>query len=280
MRGEFGRRRPTSYRLRGMRSGGHIEAEGRDRGSGPTASGRHRVRLLLLPGGVRLREGVESIMVNCNPETVSTDYTSDRLYFEPLTFERDEHRRAKDHGCRPPGGQTPLKLSRRLHEAGVPILGTGFDAIDLAEDRERFAHLSAISVCNSRAGTARTVSEVFDVVADIGYPLLLRPSYVLGGRAIDGYTIGNSERSVEDAFRSSGGHPLLIDSYIEDATEADLMRSRRRICWWADHGTHREADPPGDSTALLPPHNLSAQAQNEMIGITRRVTEAMSVEVW
>ncbi|MBI2836956.1 MAG: carbamoyl-phosphate synthase large subunit [Acidobacteria bacterium] len=231
-------------------------------------------------------EGIESIMVNCNPETVSTDYdTSDRLYFEPLTFEDVMNivELERPRGVIAQfGGQTPLKLSRRLHEAGVPILGTGFDAIDLAEDRERFARLLAdLDIRQPRGGLARTVSEAFDVASDIGFPLLLRPSYVLGGRAmVLIHDREQLERSVEDAFRSSGGHPLLIDSYLEDATEADLdaiYDGEDLLVGGIMEHIEEAGIHSGDSTALLPPHNLPAQAQNEMILITRRVAEAMSV---
>ncbi|MEW6368817.1 MAG: carbamoyl-phosphate synthase large subunit [Acidobacteriota bacterium] len=234
-----------------------------------------------------LRElGIETIMVNCNPETVSTDYdTSDRLYFEPLTFEDVMHivELEKPQGVLVQfGGQTPLALSRRLHEAGVTILGTGFEAINLAEDRERFSKLlEGIGVAQPRGGVARSREAAFAIASEIGYPLLLRPSYVLGGRAmVLIHDRAQLERSLGEAFESSGGHPLLMDQYLENAIEADLdaiydgydLLVGGIMEHIEEAGVHS-----GDSAALLPPHTLSPEAQDEMVSITRRVASAVNV---
>src|SRR5205085_5211502 len=176
--------------------------------------------------------GVESIMVNCNPETVSTDYdTSDRLYFEPLTAEdvlellELEMSNGKLLGVIVQfGGQTPLKLAQALEDAGVPILGTSPDAIDLAEDRERFAALiQKLGLKQPANGIARSRDEAIAVAARIGYPVLTRPSYVLGGRAME---IVDSPTQLDDyihtAVQVSGDSPVLIDQYLRDAIEVDV----------------------------------------------------------
>jgi len=176
-----------------------------------------------------LREiGVESIMVNCNPETVSTDYdTSDRLYFEPLTFEDvmsivDTEK--PDGVIVQLGGQTPLKLAVSLEKAGVKIIGTSPDSIDMAEDRERFNRLiKKLKLRQPYSGTATTYAQTLKVAKKLGYPLLIRPSFVLGGRAME---IVYDERSlkacVENAIEVSGKHPILIDKFLDDATELDV----------------------------------------------------------
>ncbi|MCB2049603.1 MAG: carbamoyl phosphate synthase large subunit, partial [Novosphingobium sp.] len=171
------------------------------------------------------------IMINCNPETVSTDYdTSDRLYFEPLTAEdvleilRVEQQNGELVGVIVQfGGQTPLKLAQALEDAGIPILGTSPDAIDLAEDRERFAKLvDKLNLKQPSNGIARSRDEARAVAARIGYPVLMRPSYVLGGRAME---IVDSEQQLDDyiatAVQVSGDSPVLIDQYLRDAIECD-----------------------------------------------------------
>jgi len=172
--------------------------------------------------------GHETIMVNCNPETVSTDYdTSDKLYFEPLTFEdvMDIIEVERPDGVLVTfGGQTPLKLARALEQAGVPILGTPPEAIDLAEDRQRFAEvLDSLGIAYPAAGTARTLDEAVEVAARIGHPLLVRPSYVLGGR---GMVIAYNEeyllRYVQKATEVSPDHPVLLDRFLEGAIEVDV----------------------------------------------------------
>ena len=171
--------------------------------------------------------GYETVMINCNPETVSTDYdTSDRLYFEPLTLEhvleilRVEQQAGTLHGVIVQfGGQTPLKLARGLEAAGIPILGTSPDAIDLAEDRERFQKvLHDLDLRQPRNGIAHSGDEAFAVAGQVGYPVVIRPSYVLGGRAME--IVRNDDelrRYINEAVVVSGDSPVLIDSYLSGA---------------------------------------------------------------
>ncbi len=221
--------------------------------------------------------GFETIMVNCNPETVSTDYdTSDRLYFEPLTAEdvleilRVEMSRGEVVGVLVQfGGQTPLKLAAALEEAGIPILGTSPDAIDLAEDRERFAKLvDKLGLKQPENGIARSRDEAAAVAARIGYPVLLRPSYVLGGRAME---IVDSEAQLDNyiatAVNVSGDSPVLIDQYLRDAIECDVDAlcdgTEVRVAAVMQHieeaGIHS-----GDSACTLPPYSLSPEIVAEM----------------
>jgi len=222
-------------------------------------------------------QGFETIMVNCNPETVSTDYdTSDRLYFEPLTDEdvleilRVEQSKGELLGVIVQfGGQTPLKLAQALEDAGIPILGTSPDAIDLAEDRERFAKLvSKLKLKQPDNGIARSRDEAAAVAARIGYPVLLRPSYVLGGRAME---IVDSEAQLDSyiatAVNVSGDSPVLIDQYLRDAIEVDVDAlcdgTEVRIAGVMQHieeaGVHS-----GDSACTLPPYSLPADIIAEM----------------
>jgi carbamoyl-phosphate synthase large subunit len=171
-------------------------------------------------------------MINCNPETVSTDYdTSDRLYFEPLTLEhvleilRVEQENGTLHGVIVQfGGQTPLKLADALHDAGIPILGTTPDAIDLAEDRERFqALLHRLGLRQPTNGIARSPAQAMAVAKDIGYPLVIRPSYVLGGRAMEIVRDdAQLTRYIRDAVQVSGDTPVLLDRYLSNAIEVDV----------------------------------------------------------
>ncbi|MHB0915127.1 MAG: carbamoyl-phosphate synthase large subunit [Thermoleophilia bacterium] len=172
--------------------------------------------------------GYEAMMVNCNPETVSTDYdTSDRLYFEPLTFEDVlnivENEQPKGVIVQF-GGQTPLKIASDLQAAGVPILGTPQDAIDIAEDRGRFgAVLRKLGIAHPPYGTASSREEVLAIAEEIGFPLLVRPSYVLGGRGMEiVYSFEDLERYIEGAVRTSPKHPILLDKFLEDAMEVDV----------------------------------------------------------
>ncbi|MFN7176270.1 MAG: carbamoyl-phosphate synthase large subunit, partial [Thermaurantiacus sp.] len=215
--------------------------------------------------------GFETIMVNCNPETVSTDYdTSDRLYFEPLTPEdvlellHVEQRSGTLKGVIVQlGGQTPLKLAHALEAAGVPILGTSPDAIDLAEDRERFAALvDRLGLKQPAGGIARSREEAIAVAERVGYPVLIRPSYVLGGRAMEIVeTTAQLETYIETAVRVSGDAPVLIDRYLRDAVEVDVDAladgETVHIAGVMQHieeaGVHS-----GDSACSLPPHSLSA----------------------
>ena len=234
--------------------------------------------------------GFETIMVNCNPETVSTDYdTSDRLYFEPLTEEdvleimRVEMSKGEVVGTIVQfGGQTPLKLAAALEREGIPILGTSPDAIDLAEDRERFAKLvNKLKLMQPMNGIAKSRDEAAAVAARIGYPVLLRPSYVLGGRAME---IVDSEAQLDDyiatAVNVSGDSPVLVDQYLRDAVECDVDvvadGFEVRIAGVMQHieeaGVHS-----GDSACTLPPYSLPADIIAEM---ERQATElAKALEV-
>ena len=214
--------------------------------------------------------GIETIMINCNPETVSTDYdTSDRLYFEPLTAEdvieivRVEERRGTLLGVIVQfGGQTPLKLAAALELARVPILGTSPDAIDLAEDRSRFQGLlRTLGLRQATNGTACSASEAEEIASRIGYPVMIRPSYVLGGRAMEIVHDGAAlERYMRDAVRVSGTSPVLIDRYLKDAIEVDVDAVSDgftvEVAGIMEHieeaGIHS-----GDSACSLPPYSLA-----------------------
>ena len=176
--------------------------------------------------------GFETVMINCNPETVSTDYdTTDRLYFEPLTFEdvmsviERESSAGGDVACFVQfGGQTPLKLSLALQAAGVKILGTSPDSIDLAEDRRRFAQLLwDLGIPQPASGTATSREEAREAAQKIGFPVVVRPSYVLGGRGMAiVYDMGTLDRYMTGAVDASPEHPVLIDKFVEDAFELDV----------------------------------------------------------
>jgi len=221
--------------------------------------------------------GYESIMVNCNPETVSTDYdTSDRLYFEPLTAEdtiellRVEQRKGEFKGVIVQlGGQTPLKLAAAIQEAGIQILGTSPDAIDLAEDRERFQELlQQTGLLQPRNGLARSNEEAIAVAKDIGYPLVIRPSYVLGGRAMEiVYDDAALNRYMREAVVVSGDSPVLLDSYLQDAIEVDVdALSDGDDVYVAGIMQHIEEAGihSGDSACSLPPFSLSADIIDEL----------------
>ena len=222
-------------------------------------------------------QGFETIMINCNPETVSTDYdTSDRLYFEPLTAEdvlevlRVEQQAGELAGVIVQfGGQTPLKLAQALEDAGIPILGTSPDAIDHAEDRERFAKLvNKLRLKQPENGIAYTRDEAAAVAARIGYPVLLRPSFVLGGRAME---IVDSEAQLDDYIKTavnvSGDSPVLVDQYLRDAIECDVDAlcdgEEVRVAGVMQHieeaGVHS-----GDSACTLPPYSLPSEIVEEM----------------
>ncbi|MDY0340509.1 MAG: carbamoyl-phosphate synthase large subunit [Coriobacteriia bacterium] len=228
--------------------------------------------------------GFETIMVNCNPETVSTDYdTSDKLYFEPLTYEdvMDIIDLERPDGVLVTfGGQTPLKLARRLEEAGVSILGTSPEAIDLAEDRKRFSEvLDRLGIAYPAAGTARTLDEAVEVAARIGYPLLVRPSYVLGGR---GMVIAYDEeymlRFVQQASELSPGQPVLLDRFLEGAIEVDVDAvcdgETVYIGGVMEHieeaGIHS-----GDSACCIPPYSLG----EDTIAVVRGHARALALEL-
>ncbi|MBC2834107.1 carbamoyl-phosphate synthase large subunit [Paragemmobacter straminiformis] len=234
--------------------------------------------------------GYETIMVNCNPETVSTDYdTSDRLYFEPLTLEhvleilRVEQDNGTLHGVIVQfGGQTPLKLAQALANEGIPILGTTPDAIDLAEDRERFQGLlQSLGLKQPHNGTARSRDEAFAVAKDVGYPLVIRPSFVLGGRAMEIVRSDEQlERYITTAVQVSGDSPVLLDSYLSGAIEVDVDAlcdgTDVHVAGIMEHieeaGVHS-----GDSACCLPPHSLSAETIAELKRQTVIMAKALNV---
>jgi carbamoyl-phosphate synthase large subunit len=230
--------------------------------------------------------GYETIMVNCNPETVSTDYdTSDRLYFEPLTFEDvlNIYEAERPAGVIVQfGGQTPLNLANRLYEAGVPIWGTSPDAIDLAEDRGRFgALLAELDIPQPANGTATSLAEAKRVARQIGYPVLVRPSYVLGGRAMAiCYDEEALERYVTEAVAASEGHPILIDQYVEDAYEVDVdavCDGERVVIGGIMQHIEEAGVHSGDSACVLPPYKISYFHLNTIREYTERLGLALKV---
>ena len=229
-------------------------------------------------------DGYETIMVNCNPETVSTDYdTSDRLYFEPLTYEDvlsivDIE---KPTGVIVQfGGQTPLKLAVALEKAGVPIIGTSPDSIDRAEDRERFQEmLHKLGLIQPENGTARSFEEAEKVADRIGYPVVVRPSYVLGGRAMEiVYDVDNLRRYMHTAVQASPEHPILVDKFLDEAIEIDVDA----LCDGTDvviggimEHIEEAGIHSGDSACSLPPYSISADVEAEI----RRQTVLMALEL-
>ncbi|WP_287834253.1 carbamoyl-phosphate synthase large subunit, partial [Acidiphilium sp.] len=238
-----------------------------------------------------LREaGFETIMVNCNPETVSTDYdTSDRLYFEPLFAEdvlsllRREQERGTLLGCIVQyGGQTPLKLSQALAEAGIPILGTSADAIDAAEDRERFHDLlRSLGLRQPENGLARSAEQAEAIVERIGFPVVIRPSYVLGGRAMEiVYDLASLRRYMREAVVVSGTNPVLIDRYLNDAIEVDVdCIADGQSVYVAGVMEHIEEAGihSGDSACSLPPYSLSPAIVAELRAETEAMAKALNV---
>ncbi|MEM7653045.1 MAG: carbamoyl-phosphate synthase large subunit, partial [Pseudomonadota bacterium] len=235
--------------------------------------------------------GFETIMVNCNPETVSTDYdTSDRLYFEPLTIEdvialiRKEQTVGSVKGVIVQlGGQTPLKLAAELDAAGIPILGTPYDAIDLAEDRERFQKLLQQQGLRQPANGIATSGEQAEAVAgEIGFPVVIRPSYVLGGRAMEiVHDLGSLRRYIANAVQVSGSSPVLIDRYLQDAIEVDVdaVRDSAGGVYVAGIMEHIEEAGihSGDSACALPPYSLSTALVKEIAEQTRKLADALGV---
>ncbi|WP_299935813.1 carbamoyl-phosphate synthase large subunit [uncultured Pelagimonas sp.] len=234
--------------------------------------------------------GYETIMINCNPETVSTDYdTSDRLYFEPLTFEnvmeilRVEQENGTLHGVIVQfGGQTPLKLANALEAEGIPILGTTPDAIDLAEDRERFqALVNQLNLKQPHNGIASTDAQALAIAEDIGFPLVIRPSYVLGGRAMEIVRdMAQLERYIAEAVVVSGDSPVLLDSYLSGAVELDVDA----ICDGTDvhvAGIMQHIEEAGvhsgDSACSLPPYSLSDDTLAEVKRQTVALAKALNV---
>ena len=235
-------------------------------------------------------QGYETIMINCNPETVSTDYdTSDRLYFEPLTFEhvmeilRVEQENGTLHGVIVQfGGQTPLKLANALNDAGIPILGTSPDSIDLAEDRERFQQLvQKLDLKQPHNGIASTDEEALNIAEGIGFPLVIRPSFVLGGRAMEIVRdMDQLRRYISDAVVVSGDSPVLLDSYLSGAVEVDVDclsdGTNTHVAGIMQHieeaGVHS-----GDSACSLPPYSLSDAVITEIREQTEKLAHALNV---
>jgi carbamoyl-phosphate synthase large subunit len=228
--------------------------------------------------------GFETIMVNCNPETVSTDYeTSDRLYFEPLTLEdvlEIVHVEKPEGLIVQYGGQTPLKLAIPLHELHVPILGTSPDAIDRAEDRERFADLiRKLGLRQPENGVARSAEEAFAVAGRIGYPVMVRPSYVLGGRAMEVvYDDADLERYLRDAVQASNERPVLIDRFLRDAAEVDVdvvSDGTAVVVGGVMEHIEEAGIHSGDSACALPPFSLSAalvaEIERQSIALAREL---------
>jgi len=238
-------------------------------------------------GVMALREeGYEMIMINCNPETVSTDYdTTDKLYFEPLTLE--DVLNICDH--EQPygvivsfGGQTPLKIAKALEENGVPILGTSPEGIDIAEDRERFGLLlRKLNIKHPKYGTAHTVDHAVQVAEQVGFPVLVRPSYVLGGRAMEVcYTISAVRDYMKKAVDVSPDHPVLIDRFLEDAFvfDVDCVCDGRDVVIGGVMEHIEEAGiHSGDSSCVLPPYMISDKSYSEMIEYTIELAKGLNV---
>jgi carbamoyl-phosphate synthase large subunit len=234
-----------------------------------------------------LREdGYQTIMVNCNPETVSTDYdTSDRLYFEPLTLEDvlEIIDLEKPVGVIVQyGGQTPLKLARGLEAAGAPIIGTSPESIDIAEDRERFQKLiHKLKLLQPPNATARTTESAVKLAEKIGYPLVVRPSYVLGGRAMEiVHSREDLERYMREAVRVSEDSPVLLDRFLNDATEVDvdcICDGKHVILGGIMEHIEEAGVHSGDSACSLPPYSLSQKLQDELRRQTVEMAKALKV---
>ncbi len=258
-------------------------------GSGPNRIGQGvEFDYCCVSSSLALRDvGVETIMVNSNPETVSTDFDiSDKLYFEPLTLEDVleivEHEKPEGVIVQM-GGQTPLRLARRLQDLGVPILGTSVDAIDRAEDRKRFEALCReLDIACPEAGTARSVDEAVKVAEGIGYPILVRPSYVLGGRGME---IVYDQEKLKEYFAvaasASPDHPVLLDRFLEDAFEADVdavCDGETVLIGGVMQHIEEAGIHSGDSACVLPPYLLSDDHIAEMKRHTRAFARALGVE--
>ncbi|MFZ9994299.1 MAG: carbamoyl-phosphate synthase large subunit, partial [Steroidobacteraceae bacterium] len=270
------------------------EAEPTDRrkivilGGGPNRIGQGiEFDYCCVHAALALREdGFETIMINCNPETVSTDYdTSDRLYFEPLTLEDvlEVIDKEKPEGVIVQyGGQTPLKLCRALQAAGAPIIGTSPDAIDAAEDRERFQKLvQGLQLRQPANATARTESEALRLAGEVGFPLVVRPSYVLGGRAME-IVFGEDDLQayMTDAVKVSNESPVLLDRFLDDAIEVDVdavCDGEHVIIGGIMEHVEQAGVHSGDSGCCLPPNSLSAAVQAELREQTRKLALGLNV---
>ena len=232
-------------------------------------------------------DGFETIMVNCNPETVSTDYdTSDRLYFEPVTLEdvlEIVHLEKPWGVIVQYGGQTPLKLARDLAAAGVPIIGTSADSIDIAEDRERFQQLlEKLKLRQPPNRTARSAAEAVKHAEAIGYPVVVRPSYVLGGRAMEiVHQQSELERYMTEAVKVSNDSPVLLDRYLSDATEIDvdcISDGKSVMIGGIMEHVEQAGVHSGDSACCLPPHSLASHLERELRRQTTQMAKALKVK--
>jgi carbamoyl-phosphate synthase large subunit len=257
-------------------------------GSGPNRIGQGvEFDYCCVSTAIAMREaGLETIMVNSNPETVSTDFdVSDKLYFEPLTLEDVleivEHEKPEGVVVQM-GGQTPLRLARQLQEFGVPILGTSVESIDDSEDRRKFEELTTkLGIATPEAGTATSLGEALNIAHDIGYPVLVRPSYVLGGRAME---IVYDEETLREYFtraaQASPEHPVLIDRFLEDAFEADVdavCDGERVLIGGVMQHIEEAGIHSGDSACVLPPYLLRDDHIAQMRRHTRQFAEALGV---
>ncbi len=297
---EFAALTPYLYSTYEAEAGGHAECEAEPSacdkivilGGGPNRIGQGiEFDYCCCHASFALRDaGFETIMVNCNPETVSTDYdTSDRLYFEPLTEEdvlellRVEQSNGTLRGVIVQfGGQTPLKLAEALEQAGIPILGTSPDAIDLAEDRRRFQELLArLGLRQPRNGIARSVETARAVAEEIGFPIVIRPSYVLGGRAMEIVRDRTQlDRYMKEAVVVSGKSPVLIDTYVQGAIEIDVdALADGETVFVAGILQHIEEAGihSGDSACSLPPYSLDAETIAEVTRQTEQLARALNV---
>jgi len=262
-------------------------------GSGPNRIGQGiEFDYCCVHAAFALREdGFETVMINCNPETVSTDYdTVDRLYFEPLTFEdvfgiiERERQAGGDIACVVQyGGQTPLKLALPLQDAGVKILGTSPDSIDLAEDRERFARLLwDLGIPQAASGTATNPEEARGVARKIGFPLVVRPSYVLGGRAMAiVHDMAGLDRYMTTAVQASPERPVLIDKFLEDAVELDVDAVADATGAVVIGGIMEHIEEAGihsgDSSCVVPPYRVAPRHLDAIRDYTRRIARALNV---
>ena len=291
---EFEARTPYFYSAHERGSNGSGEVERGDRasvvilGSGPNRIGQGiEFDYCCVHAAMTVRElDRDAVMINCNPETVSTDYdTSDRLYFEPLTTEDVLAVCAIE---RPEGvivqfgGQTPLRLAKALEDAGVPLLGTPVDAIDLAEDRGRFgALLKRLEIKHPPYGTALSAEEAVAIAEDVGFPLLVRPSYVLGGRAMEICYSGDQLAAyLEQHVKADQEHPLLLDRFLENAIEVDVdALADGEECFVAGIMQHVEEAGvhSGDSACVIPPMSLGEEMLEEIRATTRKIALELGV---
>ncbi len=236
-------------------------------------------------------KGIETIMINCNPETVSTDYdTADRLYFEPLSAESviEIYKKESTNGnvlgaLVQFGGQTPLKIAKEIESAGINIIGTSTEAIDLAEDRDRFSEtLNKLNIDQPKNGIANSVEQTLKIAKDIGYPVLIRPSYVLGGRAMQiAYDANNLKSFSSEAMEVSTNNTILIDQYLEKAKEidVDLIRDKNGEIFIAGIMEHIEEAGihSGDSACSLPPYSIEKSIQNKIINWVSKIADEINV---